>query len=140
MSSDGPTAFSKKRHKSCLPSPAGPCGWMRGMADKEQTGLILSKILLKNRAPATPAGAYPFSQLHSLWILDRYAVVQGKLWRVLSCHLVHFTPTYLVYIILEFITQGSILPYPGEQNFVTMPLCHLAGMGGVPRSGLLLSG
>ncbi|XCN72444.1 MAG: rhombosortase [Candidatus Electrothrix aestuarii] len=29
---------------------------------------------------------------------------------------------------LEFWHQGSILPYPDKQDFITMPLSHLAGM------------
>ena len=151
-------------------------------------------------------------QLRHLWILDRDALGQGELWRIFSCHLVHFSPTHLFYNLLvfacagwlvekqsrflflllylltagavsaallwlypnmgyygglsgvvcgfllysalllreqpgpwqragwlllialplkvglEFWAQGSILPYPDEQDFVTMPLSHLAGM------------
>ncbi len=188
------------------------------MAEKKQPSLI------RSRAPVGPQPVLTLfllvlsllatvdPQIGAAWILERHAVLQGELWRIFTCHLVHFTPTHLCYnlivlaaagwlvekksrvlflflymtaaiavcmallvqhpgmqyyggfsgvgcgfvlynalllveqpgpwqvtgwiilialpakVIVEFFTQGSLLPYPGELEFFTMPLSHYAGM------------
>lgn len=46
-------------------------------------------------------------------------------WRTISGLVIFFMP---IKIILEIYNGGSILPYPGQTTFVTMPISHVGGM------------
>ncbi|MGP0628921.1 rhomboid family intramembrane serine protease [Nitrospina sp. 32_T5] len=47
--------------------------------------------------------------LESLFIYDRNAVFSGELWRIVSCYLVHYSPSHLFYNSIVFLIVGVLI-------------------------------
>jgi len=61
--------------------------------------------------------AFLSTPIASRLIFDREAILNGQVWRLLSCHLVHFTPSHLIYNLFAFVIASWILERKS--------LCHL---------------
>jgi len=55
--------------------------------------------------------SYCSSSLTSIFIYDRYAILNGEIWRLLSSHFVHFSGIHLFYNILAIGITGWIIEY-----------------------------
>jgi len=71
--------------------------------------------------------------LASVCIFDRQAVLHGQLWRLITCHLVHFSFVHFTYDALAFGVAGAIFRKKHYPYFVSF--CLLAA---ICISGLLL--
>ncbi|RKZ42440.1 MAG: rhombosortase [Candidatus Parabeggiatoa sp. nov. 3] len=67
--------------------------------------------------------SYASPQISSALIYDRAAIFQGEIWRLITSHLVHFTPLHLINNLIAFGIAGWIIENRGYQHFV--PLCLL---------------
>ena len=61
--------------------------------------------------------SFLFPEIASVLIFDRDAVLRGEVWRVLSCHCVHFTATHLAYNLAAFGVAGWIVERKGYPLF-----------------------
>lgn len=56
-------------------------------------------------------------ELSSLLIFDHNALVRGEIWRILTCHFVHFSTPHLTYNLLVFIVSGYIIEKNNYRQF-----------------------
>jgi len=61
-------------------------------------------------------------QVSSILIYDRFAIVNGEIWRLFSSHLVHFTGLHLFYNSIAFGIAGWIIEYKNYQYFILLCL------------------
>lgn len=50
-----------------------------------------------------------FENISSILIYDRSALIEGEYWRLVSVHLVHFSPTHLTFNIMAFAVAGWLI-------------------------------
>lgn len=62
---------------------------------------------------------------------DRAAVVRGEMWRVVTCHLTHWTTDHLVWDVLTFAVLGVIAERANRRRFAA---CLIASAVAVPLS------
>jgi rhomboid family GlyGly-CTERM serine protease len=60
---------------------------------------------------------YLFPGLSDLLVYDRQAILAGDLWRLVTGHLVHFSPAHLFFNLLGFVTAGLIVWRRGYSRF-----------------------
>jgi len=63
-----------------------------------------------------------FPQVSSILIYDRFAIIDGEIWRLFSSHLVHFTGLHLFYNTIAFGIAGWIIEYKNYQYFILLCL------------------
>ena len=71
------------------------------------TPLVVSASILATVSPG----------LSSIFIFDRSALLRGEVWRLSSCHLVHFGSIHLAYNLLAFGAAGWIIERKGYPRF-----------------------
>lgn len=86
--------------------------------------LPLLTLLLVSAALA----AYLLPGLARLLIYDRSAVLDGEYWRLLSGHLVHFSPSHLTYDLAVFTVTGTWLEPGARLRYAGLLLASVAGM------------
>ncbi|MBU0483751.1 MAG: rhombosortase [Proteobacteria bacterium] len=67
-----------------------------------------------------------FSQITAVIIYDRNAISCGEIWRLISCHFVHFNNAHLAYNLLAFGIAGLIIENKGYPYFKS--LCFLISL------------
>ena len=63
------------------------------------------------------AGAYFHPPLASLLVYDRGAILAGELWRLFTCHLVHFSLSHLLSDLAGFLIAAGIILQRGYRHF-----------------------
>ncbi|CCQ89942.1 putative Rhomboid-like protease [Nitrospina gracilis 3/211] len=71
--------------------------------------------------------------LEKLFIYDRNAVFSGELWRIVSCYLVHYSPSHLFYNSIVFLIVGALIEQ--RSHSFLGPLCLVMALS---ISGVLL--
>ena len=64
-----------------------------------------------------------FPELASIFIFDRSAIFRGEIWRIFTCHFVHFSNTHLAYNIFAFGIVGYIIEKKKYPNFCLLYFC-----------------
>lgn len=77
------------------------------------TSLLVGAAILTTAVP----------QLSSALVYDRGLILSGELWRLLTCHLVHFNARHLLYDLLAFGVAAWCIEQRGQRKFAT--LCAL---------------
>lgn len=92
--------------------------------------------------------------LQTALIYDRTAISHGEVWRLVTGHLVHYSPSHVVYDVLALLVAGSIIEvrrYPhfaifcaaaalliGALLFLALPeMQHYAGLSGLATGALV---
>ena len=78
---------------------------LKSRLDSGRVTLILGGLVLLINAPLLGGAAGPGEA--SWLILDRTAVGQGEVWRLLTGHLLHYTPRHLGWDLLAFLLLGG---------------------------------
>jgi rhomboid family GlyGly-CTERM serine protease len=68
-------------------------------------------------AAASCVAVYLSPGLSDLLVYDRQAILAGDLWRLVTGHLVHFSPAHLFFNLLGFVTAGLIVWRRGYSRF-----------------------
>jgi len=58
-----------------------------------------------------------FPELYSFFIFDRSALIRGEVWRIFTCHFVHFSSLHLVYNLFVFGIAGYIIRKKNYPHF-----------------------
>ncbi len=69
------------------------------------------------------------SEIASVLIFDRQAILRGEIWRLFSSHLVHFTRTHLVYNLFAFGIAGWIVERKSSSLLLFLYICMAPVMG-----------
>ena len=64
-----------------------------------------------------------YDGLASFFIFDRGAILGGEVWRLFTCHFVHFSNTHIAYNILAFGIAGYVIEKKQYPNFLLLYLC-----------------
>ena len=62
-------------------------------------------------------------ELYAVFIFDRSALISGEVWRILTCHFVHFSNTHLAYNLFTFGIAGHVIEKKNYPNFCLLFLC-----------------
>jgi rhomboid family GlyGly-CTERM serine protease len=87
-----------------------------GMDDKKVKGMRLPFPIFTILIIVASVIASFSPEIGAVFILDRSALARGEVWRLLTAHLVHFTPLHFAYNMLAFGLAGWIIEkksYPG---------------------------
>jgi rhomboid family GlyGly-CTERM serine protease len=82
------------------------------------TGVLVAAVLVYSLDGAAEALIY-----------DRRAIAAGELWRVLTGHWVHFSPTHLIYDALALAVVGSVLEWRRDPLYPVLLLVAPAAIG-----------
>ncbi len=86
------------------------------MAAKRQRGLAEHLPVVTLTVVLFCAAAKVFPDISAQMIYSRSAIARGEIWRLLSCHFVHYNNAHLIYNLLAFGVAGVIIErkgYPG---------------------------
>jgi rhomboid family GlyGly-CTERM serine protease len=72
-------------------------------------------------------GIFFLPGLSRLLVYDRQAVLAGNLWRLLTCHFVHYSGEHLFFNMLGFILAGLVVRRRGYNGFAI--LCAVSAFG-----------
>lgn len=70
---------------------------------------------------------YLFPGIQAFLVYDRAAILGGEVWRMITCHLVHFSAQHFIYDTVAFGAAGWMIERLGYRNFGW--LCALAAIG-----------
>lgn len=87
------------------------------MAEKEQQSVIMGIPLFTSAIILASLLSSISPELSSLLIFDRSALVRGEVWRILTCHFVHFSGTHLAYNLFAFGIAGSVIEKKNYPHF-----------------------
>jgi len=62
-------------------------------------------------------------------VFERKAILDGQLWRFLSCHLVHFSDIHLFYNLIALGIVGWIFEYRSYPYFISLCACMALSIG-----------
>lgn len=58
-----------------------------------------------------------FPEITSVFIFDRSAILKGQVWRIITCHFVHFSGLHLFYNLVAFGIAGWIIENKNYRHF-----------------------
>jgi hypothetical protein len=88
-------------------------------------GFVISSSLFILKPTMTYYGGLSGLACGSLFYSALFGAEESGPWRIISKLIIFFLP---IKISLEVYSSNSILPYWGQQNFVTMPASHVTGL------------
>lgn len=62
-------------------------------------------------------------ELSSILIFDRSSLFRGEVWRILTCHFVHFSYTHLAYNLFAFGVASYVIEKKNYPNFCLLYIC-----------------
>jgi rhomboid family GlyGly-CTERM serine protease len=87
------------------------------MDEKEQKSVIMGIPIFTFTIILASLLSSISPELSSLLIFDRSAVVRGEVWRILTCHFVHFSSTHLAYNLFTFGLAGYVIEKKNYPHF-----------------------
>lgn len=87
------------------------------MAEKIHKSIIMGIPVFTIAVALASLLASILPELSSLLIFDRSAILRGEIWRIFTCHVVHFSVPHLIYNLLVFIVSGYIIEKNNFRQF-----------------------
>lgn len=93
------------------------------MDEKKQKSIIMGLPIFPILIILVSLLSSVLPELSSVFIFDRSALVRGEIWRMFTCHFVHFSYPHLSYNIFAFGIAGYVIKKKNYPHFCLLYLC-----------------